>query len=77
MDQFVGQNPYLFYAIAVALALVVAWFIRKYFQDNINALREVTGSISDLYAKYNNHETRLSHLEGEHKVFSKLKGHGE
>lgn len=77
MEHFVTQNSWLFYGITVILALVVAFFIRKYFNDNIKALQDISGSISDLYDKYNNIEHRLSTIEGEHKVFSRLKGHGE
>lgn len=75
MEHYISQNAWLLYAVTVVLGLVVAFFIRKYFNDNIKALQDISGSISDLYDKYNNIEHRLSTIEGEHKVFSTLK-HG-
>lgn len=75
MEHYISQNAWLLYAVTVILGLVVAFFIRKYFNDNIKALQDISGSISDLYDKYNNIEHRLSTIEGEHKVLSTLK-HG-
>ena len=77
MEQFVAQHNWLFYIVTIVLGLIVAFFIRKYFNDNIKALQDISGSIADLYAKYNNLEHRLSTIEGEHKVFTRVKGHGE
>ena len=75
MEHYISQNAWLLYAVTVILGLVVAFFIRKYFNDNIKALQDISGSIVDLYSKYNNIEHRLSTIEGEHKVFSTMK-HG-
>jgi hypothetical protein len=77
MDQFVTGHPYLFYAIVVILGFIVAFFIRQWFRGNLDALEKITESVSDLYNKYNDHETRLSHLEGEHKIFSQIKHGGK
>lgn len=77
MEQFVTQYSWLLYTSTGILGLVVAFFIRKYFNDNIKALQDISGSIADLYNKYNNIEHRLSTIEGEHKVFTRVKGHGE
>ena len=75
MEHYISQNAWLLYAVTVILGLVVAFFIRKYFSDNIRALQDISGSIADLYDKYNSIEHRLSTIEGEHKVFSSMK-HG-
>ena len=77
MDQFVSGHPYLLFIMVIVVGLVVAFFIRQLFRGNLDALEKITESVSDLYNKYNDHETRLSHLEGEHKIFSQIKHGGK
>lgn len=76
MEQYVSQHGWLFYMIAIGLAGVVVWFIKRVADSCVKAIDKVGESVSDLYAKYNDHEHRLSHIEGEHRIFTTLKGHG-
>ena len=72
MEQYIAQHGYLFYMVALALAGIVAWFIKR----SVDAMDKIGDSVSDLYDKYNDHEHRLSSIEGEHRIFTQIKGHG-
>jgi len=78
MEQYVSQHGWLFYLIALALAGVVGWLIKRFVDSGVNTMKDISNSVSDLYGKYNNHEHRLSTIEGEHRIFTQIKkGHGE
>lgn len=77
MEQYIAQHGWLFYMIAIFLAGVVAFFIKRIADSCVSAIDKVGESVSDLYDKYNDHEHRLSSIEGEHKIFTTFKkGHG-
>jgi len=60
------QHPDLMQAAIVILAAIVAFFA-------IRALRKIDANQTNLFIKYDNHETRLSHLEGQHEARTALK----
>lgn len=48
-----------------ALFLIVAWFICR-------TLKSIDTNQKSLFEKYDDHETRLSHLEGEHRIRTRI-----
>jgi hypothetical protein len=46
------------------LAAIISFF-------SVRMIKQVDESQKQLWQKFDNHETRLSHLEGEHKAFTK------
>ncbi len=76
MEKFISEHAYLWYFANTALIVLTAWAIKRLIGDAAATLAKACKSIDDLYAKYNDHEHRLSHIEGEHSVFSKLGNHG-
>ena len=63
---------------SLCLAGVVAWLVKRVSDRAMAAFDKVGESVSDLYSKYNDHEHRLSSIEGEHRIFTQVKkGHGE
>ena len=72
MDTFWTQHSYLLYLAMLGLFALCCYLLKHLFSVHENKLIEICSGVTDLYDKYNNHEYRLSHLEGEHKVY-----HGE
>jgi len=78
LENYIAQHGWLFYFFAVFLASVVAWLVKRVADRAMDAFDKVGASVSDLYNKYNDHEHRLSSIEGEHRIFTQVKkGHGE
>ena len=50
------------FPIGVTVVLGIIGFLAA------RTLNKIDRNQTELFAKYNNHETRISHLEGEHKV---------
>lgn len=73
MDKFWIEHVYLLYLCTVGAFGIACYFVKRWFEANLKILAGMQVNIKDLYDKYNNHEHRLSELEGEHKVYSKLK----
>lgn len=82
MDKFILEHAWLFYLLNTLLIILVGWLVRALFQrileewqtamtDIRTDIERSCGGITDLYNKYNDHEHRLSHIEGEHTILSK------
>ena len=77
MEAYISQHGWLFYMVAIGLAGIVGFFIKRVADSCVAAIDKVGESVSDLYAKYNDHEHRLSNIEGEHRIYTQVKkGHG-
>ena len=58
MDRFWIEHSYLLYVLVIGLFALVGFLLRKIINSGVSA-------IDDLYDKYNNHEGRISHIEGQ------------
>jgi hypothetical protein len=67
MTNYIDYEHIIIYIIA-GLISIVSFF-------SIRILRQVDKSQEKLWEKFDLHETRLSTLEGEHKVFTRLGEH--
>ncbi len=67
MREFLVETQLLVSVIGVCIMIISFFMIRT--------LRSLDKNQADLYEKYDNHESRLSHIEGEHKVFTQKGRH--
>lgn len=58
-------NPLAYLAI-----VIIGYFI-------VRTLRQIDRNQTDLWHRSDDHEIRLSHIEGEHKIFTSRGGHGK
>jgi len=58
MNEFWSNHVYLLYILTVGLFVCIGYFIRNFINTN-------TTAIKDLYDKYNDHQKRISTIEGE------------
>lgn len=83
MDKFIAEHSYMFYIANTILILLIGWLVRKLFASILDEwkqaihaakkdIEKACNSITDLYNKYNDHEHRLSNIEGEHRVLSQI-----
>lgn len=70
MERFWFEHSYLLYLAVLGLFFICSYLLRRMFRIHEDNMTKICSSVSDLYDKYNNHETRLAHIEGEHKVFT-------
>ena len=64
IDQLMQQiNPYAYLAI-----VVIGWFI-------VRTFRQIDRNQTELWGHMDDHEKRLAHIEGEHKIFTATGGH--
>ena len=64
LEALVNQiNP-----LAYLFLVIIGWFI-------VRTLRSIDKNQTKLWERSDDHEHRLSHIEGEHKIFTETGGH--
>jgi hypothetical protein len=58
-------NPIAYLAI-----VIIGWFI-------VRTIRQIDRNQTELWHRSDDHEQRLAHIEGEHKIFTTRGGHGK